>query len=107
MSRTLLPPLPLLPMVSTRTRNGSAPIGITSATIADLAITGTSTPLTLRARAWKFLDGLFTVFLTILWTIGWNGQLQSVDSAAQHLCLDDTNWNPNDGAQMQLWQCAS
>ena len=38
------------------------------------------------------------------WTIGPGGQLQSVDSPGY--CLDDTNWNPNDGAQMQLWQCS-
>ena len=38
------------------------------------------------------------------WTIGPSGQLQSVDSPGY--CLDDRDWNAQDGAQMQLWWCA-
>lgn len=38
------------------------------------------------------------------WTIGPNGQLQSVDSPGY--CLDDANWGTDNGSKMQLWQCA-
>jgi hypothetical protein len=38
------------------------------------------------------------------WTIGPQGQLQSVDSPG--FCADATNWGSWDGTPIQLWSCA-
>jgi hypothetical protein len=38
-----------------------------------------------------------------LWTIGPQGQLQNVGGPG--LCMDDSGWNPNNGAKMILWWC--
>jgi hypothetical protein len=38
------------------------------------------------------------------WTIGWQGQLRSVDSPG--FCADAQNWGTGNGTKIQLWWCA-